>query len=99
MEKSYNQRYKESGTTLTYKEWRRREDEKMSSFNGIESPYKSLKDSIGFQQTKQQMLEQGGYKSKESGKTVLGIRNSVFIVAGLIVAASIGYVIYKKVKK
>ena len=35
MEKSLNQRWKESNTTLSYKEWRRREDDKMASFDGL----------------------------------------------------------------
>lgn len=99
MEKSYNQRYKESGTTLSYKEWRKREDEKMASFDGIKSPSEMLKDSLAFQRTKEEMMKQGGFKQEESGKTVLGINKSILIVAGAIIIVAIGYKIYKSRSK
>ena len=99
MIKSLNQRYKESGTTLSYKEWRKREDEKMASFDGITPAYQSLKDSVGFQQTKEQMSKLGGYKQEESGKTILGINQGVLIAAGVVILIAIGYKIYKTTKK
>lgn len=99
MEKSLNQRYKESGTTLSYKEWRIREDEKMSSFDGIKAPFESIKDSLSFQKTKELMAQQGGFKKEESGKTTLGIKKTILIGAGVIIILAIGYKIYKSTKK
>lgn len=60
MEKSYNQRWKESGTTLTYKEWRRREDDKMASFNGIPKPSDSLKNDPSYQNTQKTIIKESG---------------------------------------
>lgn len=97
MQKSLNQLYKESGTTLTYKEWRKREDDKMASFGGIVSP--NLKDSLPFEQAQKDMNKIGGFKTEISDNTILGINKYVIILGGLIVTASLGYVIYKKIKK
>jgi predicted component of type VI protein secretion system len=97
MQKSLNQLYKESGTTLTYKEWRKREDDKMASFGGIVSP--NLKDRLPFQQAQNEINKIGGFKNEISGNTILGINKYVVIFGALIVTASLGYVIYKKIKK
>jgi hypothetical protein len=97
MQKSLNQLYKESGTTLTYKEWRKREDDKMASFDGVKSP--NIKDSSPFQQAQNEINKIAGFKTDISGNTVLGINKYVLIFGGLIVTASLGYVIYKKIKK
>jgi LPXTG-motif cell wall-anchored protein len=94
MEKSYNQRWKESGTTLSYKEWRRREDDKMASFT---TP--SLQNNPAYQKTVDDMKKAGGYKETTSGKTTFGINNSVLVIGGLIVVGAIGFVVYKKIKK
>lgn len=93
--KSYNQRYKESGTTLSYKEWRKREDEKMASFDG----HTSIKlDTSSLEQAKQDLLSKGGLKTNVSGKTTLGIPNYVFVVGGIILVSGIVYKIYKNRK-
>jgi hypothetical protein len=97
MQKSLNQLYKESGTTLTYKEWRKREDDKMASFDGIPSP--NLKDNLPFKQAQDEINKIGGYKKDISNDTIFGINKYVVILGGLIVTASLGYVIYKKIKK
>lgn len=94
MQKSLNQLYKESGTTLTYKEWRKREDDKMASFT---SP--NIKDSLPFKQAQEEINKIGGFKTDISNDTIFGINKYVVILGGLIVTASLGYVIYKKIKK
>ena len=93
MSKSLNQLYKESGTTLSYKEWRKREDDKMASF-AMEKP--SLQDSTSYQGLKTQMQ---GVKTELSGKTVLGINKYALIVGGLVIVSAIAFQIYKKQKK
>jgi len=93
--KSYNQRYKESGTTLSYKEWRKREDEKMASFDG----YPSIKlDVSALEKAKADLLTKGGLKTNTSTKTFLGIPNYVFIIGGLIIIGGIAYKVYKNRK-
>jgi hypothetical protein len=93
--KSYNQQYKESGTTLTYKEWRKREDEKMASFDG----YPSIKlDTSALEQAKEELLNKGGLKSKISSNKTLGIPNYVLVLGGLLIVSAIGYKIYKNRK-
>jgi hypothetical protein len=96
MEKSWNQLYRESGTTLSYKEWRKREDEKMASFDGIPSP--SLADSVSFKDTALEIQKKGGLKDQLSGKTVLGINKVVLVIAGIVVVSAIAYKFYKKSK-
>ena len=98
MEKSLNQLYKESGTTLSYKEWRRREDDKMASFSGNIKP-PSVQDSTSYQATKDEMDKIGGYKKDISNKTIFGINKYVIIVGGVLILTAIGIKIYKKNKK
>ena len=95
MEKSFNQRWKESGTTLSYKEWRIREDEKMASFDGALPPPST--DNI--QNALKDLQKKGGYKTEISNKTVFGINKYVLIFGGIIIFGAIGYTIYKKSKK
>ena len=96
--KSLNKLYKESGTTLSYKEWRKREDEKMASFDGLNIP--SAKDSLSksesFQETKSKMEAISGYSDSATNKSTFGINNKILIVAGAII---VGAVIYKLVSK
>ena len=98
MSKSLNQLWKESGTTLSYKEWRQREDEKMASFDGFKIRDEILKDK-SYQETKESLLAPTGYQKDISGKTIAGIPNRVFIIAGSIIVLASAYVIYKKYKK
>jgi hypothetical protein len=101
MQKSYNQQWKESGTTLSYKEWRRREDDKMASFDGtipqIKSP--SLVDSAEFKKTQEEMLKVAGYKENSANKSTLGINRNVLLIGALIIIGAVGYKIYKKYNK
>lgn len=98
MSKSLNQLWKESGTTLSYKEWRQREDSKMASFDGISVREQLLKDE-SYQETRKQLLAPTGYQKDISGKTIAGIPNRVFLIAGGIILLASAYVIYKKYKK
>ena len=97
-EKSLNQKWKESNTTLSYKEWRKREDEKMASFSESIPRIPSLKDSASFQKTKEEMSRQGGLKTDISNETTLGINKYILIGAGLIVLIGVGYKLYKMKK-
>lgn len=96
MQKSYNQLYKESGTTLSYKDWRKREDEKMASFDAIPSP--NIKDSANYQDLQKELLVKQGYKTEISNKTIFGLNKYYFIIGGVLILSAIGYNIYKKRK-
>lgn len=96
MEKSLNQQWKESGTTLSYKEWRIREDEKMASFDGgLPTP---VVDKSNIQNALKDLQTKGGYKTETSNKTIFGINKYVLVLGGLIIVGAIGYKIYKKNK-
>ena len=86
MYKSLNQLYKESGTTLKYIDWRRREDEKMLSFDG------------DYESTKEEMKKKGGDKQDISNKTIFGINQNVVIIGAFVVATAIIYKIIKNRK-
>ena len=98
MEKSYNQRWKESGTTLTYKEWRRREDDKMASFSGIPSPSDSIKNDPSYQNTIKKITRESGYQTEISDNTIFGINKYVLYMGGLLIVGAIAYKIYTKNK-
>jgi hypothetical protein len=97
MEKSLNQQWKESGTTLSYREWRIREDEKMASFDGVVIPQPTV-DSSNIQNALKDLQTKGGYKTETSNKTIFGINKYVLVFGALIVVGAIGYKIYKKNK-
>jgi hypothetical protein len=97
MEKSLNQQYKESKSTLSYIEWRRREDEKMASFTGS-IPTPNLSDNPRFRETIEEMEGRGGVKKDISKKTTLGIPNSVIVIGLVIILGTISYKVYTKYK-
>jgi hypothetical protein len=97
MEKSLNQMYKESGTTLSYKEWRRREDDKMASFDGFVAPKLEI-DTSGLKMAQDKMRGIGGYKTESKNKSTFGIPNYVIIMGGVLIVGAIAYKIYQKNK-
>ena len=98
MEKSLNQKYKESKTTLSYKEWRQREDEKMLSFSGA-LPSPNLSDSASFKKTMEELESKSGVKKEISNKTTFGIPNSVLAIGTIILVGAIAYKVYSKYKQ
>jgi hypothetical protein len=97
MYKSLNQLYKESGTTLTYKEWRQREDEKLLSLNDGYASF-SIGDSANYQKTKDEMSKLGGYKKETSNKTIFGINQTVVLVSLFVLSTAIIYKVIKNKK-
>jgi hypothetical protein len=98
MEKSLNQRWKESNTTLSYKEWRRREDDKMASFDGLSATKEKVVGTSLFEKAKADMKLKGGYKEEISTQNVLGINKYVLVVGAILVVSAIGYKLYKRKK-
>jgi LPXTG-motif cell wall-anchored protein len=92
MQKSANKLWKESGTTLPFKEWIEREKQKFNyqddnrSFDGLSLDTYSL--NTGVSST-----------SSSTTKTFFGLSNTTLIIAGLIIVGASGFYIYKKVKK
>lgn len=106
MEKSANKRWKESGTTLSFKEWIERENQKKASFISFDS---NTQPSSTLSKTASEILEDQrksiektiGLKNpyNVSNTTVFGLDKKVLAFSGLIVAASLGYYIYGRIKK
>lgn len=105
MEKSANKRWKESKSTLTFKEWIDRENKKNESvestfipFDGIPALDTSSINST-LQEAKQDVLASGGYKEKPSTKTIFGLDKNILIFSGLLIVGSVGFYFYLKSKK
>lgn len=97
---SANQRWKQSGTTLSFKDYMNREKTKMASFSGntensviINKPLNdAVRDSL------ESAKKDAGFKTTSSGKTVLGINKNILIISSIVIIAAIGYKIYKNKK-
>lgn len=104
MEKSANKRWKESGTTLSFKEWIERENTKevpdsMGSFipfNG-DSASSVINDTIKAAQ--QDIKVSSGYVGSVSKDTVFGLDKRILIFSGILIASSLGFYFYTKMKK
>lgn len=94
-ELSANKRWRQSGTTLSFKDWITREKEKFANADGqpdliLNIP---LQDSV-----KQALIDarkSAGFKTEESNKTVLGLNKTVVIIAGVLLVSAIAWKIYK----
>jgi hypothetical protein len=97
MEKSANKRWKESGTSLSFKEWIDRENKKNESqgnflpFSNIPEPNQIVRDTI---QNKVTL----GYKPTTEGNKVLGLDSKILIFSGILIVGSLSYYFYNKLK-
>jgi len=96
IEKSANQLWRESGTTLSFKDWLNREKKKFVNFNGdanvmmVNRPLNTqIKDTLS------SIRESVGYKKEGEGKTVFGMNKNILIFLGLGVVA---FATYKFIK-
>ena len=101
IEKSANQLWRESGTTLSFKDWLNREKKKFVNFNGdsqsnVMMVNKPLNDTI--QKTLKSIKEEVGYKEKPTNKSVFGINKSIIILVGVGALAFVAYKIIKSRK-
>jgi hypothetical protein len=115
MEKSANKRWKESGSTLTFKEWIDRENKKSQAFEGSFIPFQgetklnslgsdSIKQTIdeakqSMADAKQDLIDASGYKTTKDNNTVFGLNKGVLIFSGLLIVGSLAYLFYTKSKK
>jgi hypothetical protein len=108
MEKSANKRWKESGSTLSFKDWIDRENKKNEPFEGELIPFKeeTKLNSVGsdsikatIDEAKQDLIESSGYKSEVSNQNILGIDKGVLVFSTLLIVGSLSFYLYKKYKK
>lgn len=108
MEKSANKRWKESGSTLTFKEWIDRENKKNEPFDGNFIPFggetklnsvgsDSIKETID--QAKQDLVDASGYKTTKDNNTVFGLNKGVLVFSSLLIVGSLAFLFYSKSKK
>ena len=107
MEKSANKKWKESGSTLTFKEWIDRENKKKDSRQSNFLPFDSgvdvnasqsqINDSI--RQQIQNSEDLAGVTYQEDKTKFLGLDKTTFLFAGLLIAGSLGYFFYKRAKQ
>jgi len=91
---SLNQKWKNSGTTLSYKEWRQREDAKMLSADG-EKPVITF----GNAKLLDALEKEDAIQQARARKRFLGIPSTVFYLGGVLILGAIAYKIYKSRKK
>jgi hypothetical protein len=97
IEKSANRMWKESNTTLSFKDWLNREKTKFINFNGGETTMiinKPLNDII--QKTVIDIKRSAGYKEKPENNKILGLNKTVVIISAVVVTA---FIVYKFLKK
>lgn len=101
---SANQRWKQSGTTLGFIDFMNREKAKMASFTAEQDTAgvnilvnKSLNQAV--QDSLASARKDAGYQNRVSGNTILGINKYLLFGSVIVIAAAIGYNIYKKAKK
>ena len=111
MEKSANKRWKESGSTLTFKEWIDRENKKNQEFEGNFIPFheevKEVKlNSVGsdsikktIDEAKQDLIDASGYKVETNKSNVLGLNKGVLVFSTLLIVGSLSFYFYQKYKK
>ena len=99
--KSANQLWKESGTTLSFKDFISREKAKgfLNQTGSADIPSnKPLTDSIN--QVLDQMHKTSGLQTNLNNKYILGINKNVLIIVGIAALATTAILIYKhKMKK
>lgn len=106
--KSANKRWKESGSTLSFKEWINRENIKKSpeanfvSFVNDEA-YNNPKDIISstLQQEKEYIQEISGFKTPEKAdkSKIFGLNKNVLVFSSLLVVGSISFYFYQRLKQ
>lgn len=111
MEKSANQLWKESHTTLSFKDWLEREKEKgifipnkkFKAFDGIDLQSSVNMDTInktlniGKERFEKELGLNKKPKEKEKNK-FFGLNKNILLISGLLIFGAIGYNIYKKNK-
>ena len=101
--KSANKLWKESGTTLSFKEWIDRENKKKEpqKINFESNRQDIVKDTINASRENVHQLIDSQFPDRPDvieNKT-LGLNNKILIISGALILTSIGIYFYKKYKK
>lgn len=104
MEKSANKRWKESGSTLSFKDWIDRENKKSEPSMENFIPFDAIKpDTSGIKETidraKRDLELSSGKVEKSDKSTILGLNKGVVIFSGILIVGSLGFYFYKRFKK
>lgn len=102
VEKSANQLWRESGTTLSFKDWLNREKTKYmnATGSGVETGIivnKPLNEDV--QKTLAELKKDVGYKTESAKGQVFGIKNTTIIITGVVILSLVGLLYYQKNKK
>lgn len=104
MEKSANKKWKESGSSLSFKEWIERENRKKES-EGNFIPFsanpniQSVIDTT-LNRSKEEIQKTAGYKTPENvdKSKILGLDKRILFFSSVLIIGSVGYYFYKKMK-
>jgi hypothetical protein len=104
MSKSMNKLWKESGTTLSFKEFCDRENKKKEAknfmtFTSNPTPADLVSQELGAEGNLATPIVIAGQKTLATPNTTLGLNNSVLIFSTVLIVAAIGYYVYEKSKK
>jgi len=103
MEKSANKKWKESGTTLSFKEWIDRENKKKEDVDNF-LPFdasQSVQDTINqtLESSRDEIQTITGSTNKPNKSKVLGLDRNILVFSTLLIIGSFGFYIYKKRNK
>jgi hypothetical protein len=91
MEKSASKRWRESGSSLSFKEWVQRENEKKESNMGSFIENYSIPNVAEIPDLNKRHKNADG-----KTQTVFGLSKTVLVLSGLLIVGSLGFVYYKK---
>lgn len=109
MEKSANKRWKESGTTLTFKEWIDRENKKKDGDDSffIKSKKDNFANQVGGSSISDSVTDSVNVSyyddtnnvPEEHTNKIFGLNQTIVIVSAVLLVGSLGYLAYKKINK
>lgn len=93
---SANQRWKRSGTTLPFKDWLQREDEKKASVKSDTNfiPFVSAEKNVKSIESEKSLSLIG----TEDKSKIFGVSKTALIISGVLIVGSISFLLYKKFK-
>lgn len=99
MEKSANKRWRESGTTLPFKDWINRENKKKeqslnSFFEPIEHPIEMVKNKP--QNLSRNITGDSLSNTQSTNRDVFGLNKWAIVFSSLLIVGSVSYIMYKK---
>ena len=105
-EKTASKKWRESGSTLTFKQWIDRENKKKDSqetdFFNLDgtSSSSSIQDIVhqSLSESEDSSIGVIGVKTNEDKTSVLGLNKNIVIFSTLLIVSSLGYYFYKRIK-